>query len=128
MSSCFSHTCYTTSVDTLWYKLCKNGIQYIEDKFADDCASPLNAFKAARLLSPSKANAMQLHVSAADIDFLESIPALNHASNIAGLKEELPAYVARADEMSSETDELHWWKKNQHLLPNWSSAAAKDVI
>ena len=44
----------------------KDGIEYFNNKFGDDSASPLNAFKAARLFSPSKVNDIQ--PSAADVE------------------------------------------------------------
>ena len=52
----------------------KAGLKYFENKFGDDSTSPLNVFKAARLFSPSKISSM--HLSAADVDSLNCIPAL----------------------------------------------------
>ena len=104
----------------------KDGIEYFNNKFGDDSASPLNAFKAARLFSPSKVNDIQ--PSAADVDTLTSIPALNKPNMIIELKEELPAYVARAADVSPTIDELEWWQRNEALLPKWSLAAKKVLL
>ena len=103
----------------------KDGLKYLENKFGDDSISLLNVFKAVRLFSPKISS---MHLSATDVDSLNCIPALNQAHTIVGLKEELPTYVARAEDVSAEVDELDWWKQNRLLLPNWSSAAAIALL
>lgn len=47
---------------------------------------------------------------------------------IAGLKEELPTYLAKADDVSSTIDILEWWKRNEVALPHWSAAAKKTLL
>ena len=95
-------------------------------KFGDDTATPLNAFKAARLFSPSKAYDMQ--PSATDVDSLSSIPALNKPSVLSALKEELPAYLAKASDVSPIINELEWWRHNETFLPAWSRAAKIAIL
>ena len=45
----------------------KDGLEYFQQKFGDDSKSPLNAFKAAQYVSPSKMDEMQ--PSASDFFF-----------------------------------------------------------
>ena len=75
----------------------KGGFKYFQDKFGNDSAPPINAFKAARVC-PSRINDIQ--PSVLDIDWLTSIPALNKAATIIKLKQELPAYVVRAADVA----------------------------
>ena len=103
----------------------KDGIKYFQDKLGNDSAHPLNAFKAARLFSPSKI--CDIQPSVLDVDLLMSIPALNKSATITELKQELPAYVARAADVAPTIDELDWWQRNQAPLPAWSSAAKKSL-
>jgi hypothetical protein len=56
--------------------------------------------------------------SAVTVDSFTAIPALNNPATIGLLKEELPAYAARADDVSPAIDELDWWKKNEQHLPH----------
>ena len=95
--------------------------------------SPLNAFKATRYFSPMKLNEMQ--PSASDIDSC-AIPFLNNPATITSLKEELPVYLAKADDVSPTVNVLDWWKQNEHALvfsskkgyANKPSAAAERVF
>ena len=104
----------------------KGGLDYFQEKFGNDSISPLNAFRAAQYLSPSKVNEIQ--PSASDIDSLCAIPFLNDPTIIADLKKELPVYLAKADSVSPTINVLGWWKQNEHALPNWSSAARKTML
>ena len=104
----------------------KGGLDYFQEKFGNDSISPLNAFRAARYLSPSKVNEIQ--PSTSDIDSLCAIPFLNDPTIIADLRKELPVYLAKADSVSTTVDVLGWWKQNEHALPNWSSAARKTML
>ena len=103
-----------------------DGLEYFKQKFGNDSTSPLNAFRAARYMSPSKMNEMQ--PSASDIDTLTAIPFLSDPTIIAILKKELPVYLAKADSACSTVNVLDWWKQNEHTLPNWSSAARKTIL
>ena len=104
----------------------KGGIKYFKDKFGDDTATPLNAFKAAQLYSPCKVNDIQ--PSAVDVDFLSSVPVFNKPSILTELKEELPAYLAKAADVFPTTDELEWWKYKKAFLPAWSKAAQHVLL
>ena len=84
---------------------------------------PLLAFKAIRLLNPSKVHEMQPPVS--DIDKLSVLPFL--VSTIPQLKEEFSAYVAAAEDTDpSKTREF--WVNNKNQLPTWSSSYQKVVL
>lgn len=104
----------------------KGGIDYFKDKFGDDSATPLNAFKAARLFSPYKVNDIQ--PSAIDVDSLSSIPSYNKPSVLTELKEELPTYLAKAADVSFTVDALEWWRRNKDFLPAWSKAVQKALL
>lgn len=106
---------------------CVNGgIKYFQDKFSNDSRPPLNAFKAARLFSPSKVNDMQ--PLAADVDLLKCITVLNKDLTIAALEEELQAYVARTIDVSALINELEWFKKYERDIPSWASAFKQVVL
>ena len=90
----------------------KDGLEYFQQKFGNDATSPLNAFRAARYMSPSKMDEIQ--PSASDIDSLTAIPFLNDPTIIANLKKELPVYLAKADSVSTTINVLDWWKQNEH--------------
>ena len=84
------------------------------------------AFKAARLFVPHKIEEMKPNPS--DVDSLKAFPFLNNPSLLDSLKRELPAYVAKAADISETTDTLAWWRKYRTELPNWSSAVCKVVL
>ena len=50
----------------------------------------------------------------------ESFPFLS--DRIEDLKRELPSYLAKVDDVSSEVNKLEWWKKCSSQLPHWSAA------
>ena len=104
----------------------KPGIDYFNDKFSSDTAHPLNVFKASRLFLPSKV--FEINPTASVTESLKDIKFLNEPLIIAGLKEELQRYLAKAADVSSIIDILEWWKKNEAALPNWSAAAKKILL
>ncbi len=104
----------------------KPGVDYFNNKFGSDTVYPLNVFKAGRLFSPSKV--FEIKPTASDIDSLKDIKFLDNPLIIAGLKEELPTYLAKADDVSSTIDILEWWKRNEVALPHWSAAAKKTLL
>ena len=107
-------------------KMCvKPGLQYFLDKFSEDLKECVGAFKAARLCLPHKV--AEYNPTADTVDLLMAFPFLNKPSILQGLKAELPAYLAKADGISSETDPVEWWKGHSADLPNWSSATA-DIL
>ena len=44
------------------------------------------------------------------------------------LKQELPAYLARVNDLHEEFNPLDWWKSNASVLPYWSSIARKIML
>ena len=106
------------------------GLQYFQGKFGSDTIHPVSTFKLARLFSPKVAS--ELQPSAADIDELSAIPFLS--DQVENLKEELPAYLARASAVGSSsvklspTETLEWWKSNSDLVPHWSLAAQRIFL
>ena len=91
---------------------------YFQTKFDNDLKSALLAFKAARYFSPSKFS--ELKPTASDIDSLRVLPFLDSTPVIDGLKSELPMYLAAAEDVSSQTDPIAWWKSHEADLPNWA--------
>ena len=91
---------------------------YFHLKFNNDLKPVLDAFKAARLFSPSKFH--ELKPSAADIDCLKALPFLNSQPTIDGLKSEIPTYMAVSEDVS--TDINAWWKSHAMELPKWANA------
>ena len=86
----------------------------------------IKVFKASRLFSPSKV--FEIKPTASDIDNLKDIKFLNDSLIIAGLKEELPTYLVKVDDISSMIDILEWWKRNEAALLHWSAAAKKILL
>ncbi len=101
------------------------GIDYFQLKFGDDTKPPLSQFKAMRYFSPTRIQ--ELQPIASDIDSLSAIPFFNDTGVITGLKEELPAYLARANGVNLP-DICEWWKNDKTALPNWSDAAKKSLL
>ena len=67
----------------------------------DGCMTdPLSAFKAAHLFSPQKISKMK--PDSAVIDSLAVFPFLSAKSTLCSLKEELPEYVAKVEDVSPE--------------------------
>ena len=106
------------------------GLLYFQEKLGSDTVHPVAAFKAARLLSPTKL--IEIQPEAADIDTLNNIPFLSQDLN--HLKEELPTYFAKAAVVASSTGgtepigTLGWWKNNCTNLLYWSTAAQKVFL
>ena len=84
------------------------------------------AFKAARLFIPHKVDELKPDVSA--IDGLKAFLFLDDSSILDGLKQEFPAYIAKAANVEALVDPLPLWKKYKTDLPNWSVAACKVVL
>ena len=93
-------------------------------KFNDDLKATLDAFKAARLFSPSKM--YELKPSALDINCLRVFPFLD--AMIPGLKPELPTYLAAAEDVSAQVDPLTWWKIHENDLPLWAKACKMVLL
>ena len=67
-----------------------------------------------------------MHPSANDIEYLRIFPFLNSDYIIHELKSELPKYLAAAEDVAPIADKS-WWKRNEEVLPNWSSTC-KSVL
>ena len=70
--------------------------------------------------------------NAGDVDRIRDVPFLNDAMVIQSLKDELPAYVVKADELRNDfnpqVDTLQWWKDVSPELPSWSATVTKLVL
>ena len=49
-------------------------------------------------------------------------------SELERLKAELPAYIAKADGISSDFSPLEWWKLNSLVLPSWLNGVKKVLV
>ena len=96
---------------------------YFHLKFNNDLKPVLDAFKAARLFSPSKFH--ELKPSAADIDCLKAFPFLNSQPTIDGLKSEIPICMAASEDvprLPTDINPVAWWKSHAMELPKWANA------
>ena len=89
-------------------------------KFDSDLKPALLAFKVTHYFSPPKLN--ELKPTAIDIDSLRAFTFLDSTPVIDGLKSELPMYLAIAEDISSQTDPIVWWKSHEVDLQNWVKA------
>lgn len=80
----------------------------------------VKAFKAARLCSPHFV--FQSKPPQVQVDSLRVFPALSSDDAIQPLKEELPAYIAAAEDISPDISTAAWWLRQQSL-PAWKRAA-----
>lgn len=101
------------------------GLQYFHDKFSGELSESVAAFKAARLVSPQKM--VEIQPSAQDIDAMKCFPFLK-GTVIDNLKQELPVYLAKAEDLDEAADPLQWWKRHSEDLPYWSTAAEKVLL
>lgn len=118
---------------------CNTAYSYFKEKMDNDLQPLVQAFKAARYLSPSKVN--ELKPTATDIGSFAAFPFLN-TELLDGLKQELPEYLAAAEDVSDQVDILEWWRAQErhNAMPHWthtcklillvqpSSAAAERVF
>ena len=66
-----------------------------------------------------------MHPSTDDIEDLRIF--LNSDYIIHELKSELRKYLAAAEDVAPTADKKSWWKRNEKVLPNWSSTC-KSVL
>ena len=109
-------------------KCVEPGLNYFQKKFTDELSGSVTAFKAARLFLPHKVDEMKPDATA--VDALKAFPFLNTPAVLDGLKQELPAYMAKATDVSIST-KLFPGGKNmpvifsiglvQHARSRWSS-------
>lgn len=106
---------------TAYAKTCvQPAYDYFEEKFSNDLAVTLSAFKYACYFDPVKIG--ELKPSAADLDNLKVFTFLAGDGQIDGLKAELPRYMALADGVSTVVNKIEWWRNHTEELPKWSSA------
>ena len=113
---------------------------YFRSKFdinTGDLKYTLQAFKAARYCDPTQLNVIK--PTPTDIDSLIGFDFID-SQCILKLKDELPAYLAASEDVSTEIKINGWWKSHNNELPNWtaiyklfllvqpSSAAAERVF
>ena len=100
-------------------------IQYYRERLNSSMKTPLEAFKAARIFSPSKVQEMQVSVST--VDELAAFPFFDTAT-LAHLKTELPQYIAACAGVDPSYDVCKFWHTHVDTLPHWSAAAAKVAV
>lgn len=93
-------------------------IQWFLRKFNVDLYDTLLAFKAARLMCP--VNVQWLKPTQESVESLRAFPFLDSDVIMNGLKEELPTYMAAAEDVSISTKEkkLVWWYNHKEQLPH----------
>lgn len=84
------------------------GIDYFNRQLTSTLHRLLTAFKAARYFSPHKMCDMQ--PSASCIASLKAFPFFEE-EEIERLKSELPVYLAKATDVDTSIDPLHWWRR-----------------
>ena len=102
------------------------GLDYFTTQLHTNLHDALAVFKAARLFSPHKLKVMQ--PVATSVDSLALFQFLNQDEILTGLKEELPAYIAKCSDVSPEISAVEWWKINCHGLLRWSNAAKQVLL
>ncbi len=82
------------------------GLSYFNKKFTEKLSGSVMVFKAARLFVPHKME--ELKPKPSDVESLKAFPFLNNPSLLDNLKRELPAYAAKAADLSETIDTLAW--------------------
>ena len=96
-------------------------------KFNVDLYDVVVAFKAARPFCP--VTIQWLKPTNALVESLRAFPFLDSDTTIDGLKAELPAYLAAAEDVviSTEEKKVEWWCGLEEQLPRWASEV-KQVL
>ena len=68
----------------------------------------------------------EIHPSASELDKLDSFPFLH--GSLSGLKSELPAYLAAAEDVSPDLCPLEFWRRHKDSLPSWAAALQKGLL
>ena len=92
----------------------KPGLDYFSTKFQHDLCDTVAAFKAARLLLPTKMAEMSPSVGV--VNELKAFPFLDNRILLDNLKSELPKYLAKVADVSPNIDPLIWWKNHSSDL------------
>ena len=97
-------------------------------KFNVDLYDVVVAFKAARLFCPVRIQ--WLKPTNALVESLRVFPFLDSDTTIDGLKAELPAYLAAAEDVVIPTEEkkVEWWCGHEEQLPRWASAVKQVLL
>jgi hypothetical protein len=96
-------------------------ITYLRNLVTGDLQSLLMAFRAVRVMIPSKAWSMP--ATGAHIDELTVLPFFQHDRVLLDqMKEELPLYLTLTEDTPSSVELLQWWNKHQDQLPAWAQA------
>ena len=79
------------------------GIDYFNHQLGTSLKSPLMAFKASRMINPTIIR--NLNPDASSIDLFNSFPFVT-AEELMKLKAELPAYLAKVEDLDESVDKL----------------------
>ena len=104
-------------------------ITWLLRKFNVDLYDVMVVFKAARLFCPVRIQWFE--PTNALVESLRAFPAfLNSDTTIDGLKAELPAYLAAAEDVVIPTEEkkVEWWCGNEEQLPRWASTVKQFLL
>ena len=103
----------------------QTGLEYFNLQLNTSLRISLMAFKAARLINPIVIR--NLNPDASSVDLLKSFPFVT-ADEICNLKGELPAYLAKAEDLDEKVYKLSWWKSQETSLPNWCTVVKKNLL
>ena len=97
-------------------------------KFNVDLYDVVVVFKAARLFCPVRIQGFK--PTNALVKSLRAFPLLDSDTTIDGLKAELPAYLAAAEDVVIPTEEkkVEWWCGNEEQLPRWASTVKQVLL
>ena len=103
-------------------------ITWFLGKFNVDLYDVLVAFKAARLFCP--VSILWLRPTNVLVESLRAFPFLDSDAIIDGLKAELPAYMAAAEDVVIPTEEkkVEWWCGHEEQLPRWASVVKQVLL
>lgn len=96
-------------------------------KFKVDLYDVVVAFKAARLFCPVRIQRLK---PSALVKSLRAFLFLDSDTTIDGLKAELPANLAAAEDVVIPTEEkkVEWWCGHEEQLPRWASAVKQVIL
>ena len=97
-------------------------------KLSVDLYDVLVAFTAARLCCP--VSILWLRPTNATVESLRAFPFLECNDIIDGLKAELPAYMAAAEDVTipKEEKKVEWWSSHEKQLPRLASAVKQILL